>query len=556
MRESNKNTQGVTFSGRIITKEERRWVFIWSAVIVFVTCIPVIVAWVQTPEGWYYTGLLLNPGDSNTYLAKMRQGFDGKWLMSIAHTSEPHNPTFLHPFYLLLGHFARVFQLQLGFTFQFFRAITSYILLLVLYLFCALFWQEQIKRRIAFFYTIFASGFGWFLAFFDIPSSDLAVPESVTFLTLLSSPHFSLSLSLIIINLIWGAKSLLNRSWTSAIFLGFGQLILLYIHPHDIVITFLTLGIYFLSGWLIYKQWHWKISRYLILGWIICIPGIIHNLTLFTRDGLWRLWVTQEHPEVPAPVFFVSGYGLFTILAICGLVVIFLFENNRKQRVFQIVAIWVLFIILIIYLPIQSISSVQVRLPKGLQIPIIFLGIEAIFYFDHKLWGNKFVTSKYWIPLLIFFSLSNILIFSGTFWRMKTPEIPWFYTTDDIDVMHWLEQNGTDEDIVLSLEWTGNHIPTQANVHVYVGHLYETIDYYEKLETAQIFFEEEMTEDEAWCFLRINGIDWVFIGSQEIETPFLPDQKPYLLKSFSAGESAIYYVTRPPSTLQCNAPTR
>jgi hypothetical protein len=207
------------------------------------------------------------------------------------------------------------------------------------------------------------------------------------------------------------------------------------------------------------------------------------------------------------------------------------------------------------FTPIPILEAMQVRFSEGLQIPVIFLAVETLFYFEKKYLRRKNFKLRFWALLLIFFSLSNLLIFTSTFWRIRTPEAPWFYKTNEIEVMRWLGKNSTEDEVVLSLEWSGNHIPTQANIHVYVGQLFATINYHEKRKNAEEFYGEEMTEEEAWCFLYVNGIDWVFIGSQELGTSFLPEQKPFLLKSFSAGESAIYRVIKPPSTLQCNAPT-
>ena len=72
-----------------ITGRERRWVWLWSALIVGLTCLPFLVAWQVAPTGTQYTGLLINHYDGESYYAKMQQGARGDWLFHLAFTPEP-----------------------------------------------------------------------------------------------------------------------------------------------------------------------------------------------------------------------------------------------------------------------------------------------------------------------------------------------------------------------------------------------------------------------------------------------------------------------------------
>jgi hypothetical protein len=44
-----------------ISVREWRWVLIWAAVILAVTCVPYLVAWVASPPGYQFSGILVNP---------------------------------------------------------------------------------------------------------------------------------------------------------------------------------------------------------------------------------------------------------------------------------------------------------------------------------------------------------------------------------------------------------------------------------------------------------------------------------------------------------------
>ena len=51
-----------------------------------------------TAPGLSFTGILMNPEDSQTYFAKMLQGYNGRFLYTIPFTPEPHDPAFVGVF--------------------------------------------------------------------------------------------------------------------------------------------------------------------------------------------------------------------------------------------------------------------------------------------------------------------------------------------------------------------------------------------------------------------------------------------------------------------------
>ena len=61
----------------MIGKDEQRWTVIWVILLVGVTVLPHLIAYLATPEDLFFTGFLSNPEDGHTYLAKMRQGWRG-----------------------------------------------------------------------------------------------------------------------------------------------------------------------------------------------------------------------------------------------------------------------------------------------------------------------------------------------------------------------------------------------------------------------------------------------------------------------------------------------
>jgi hypothetical protein len=527
-----------------ITPAEWRWLLLGSCFIVLLTSLPAMVAWQQTPEHLAYTGQVLSPADGNTYLNKMRQGFNGQWLFSIAYTAEPHQAAFLHPYYLWLGHLCRWLNLPLEAAFQLFRAVNSGLLLLVVYLFIAMLWPEPARRRLAFLFVAGTAGLGWLMIFFNQNTTDLKVPESITFTTMLTNPHFPLATTFMIISLMTGMLALHRRSWVYAGLCGLAQTVLIFLHPYDIVVTGLTLALYFLLGWQRHGWWSWRAATYLGVSGLICLPALWHNVNLYTLPGVWRLWQTQAPPPTPPPLAFVLGYGFLLVLAIIGGYRL-LYSTAPGDQPAQILVLWAGGVFLLMFTPIPLLQAIQVRFSEGLHIPIALLAAQGVITIFPIRPPALIPPAKLWLPLLIFLSLSNGLVLASALWRVATPEAPWFYRRDEIAVMRWLETHRQPNEVVLSLNWSGNYLPAQANVHVYVGHLYETIAYQEKVERSQAFFDNRLSAAESRAFLEENGIDWVFVGQQEAATPFAPERYPYLSRTFTQGTSALYRVNLP-----------
>ena len=91
-----------------ILMRELRWALAWAGVILAVSCVPYLIAWAATPSGYQFGGILVNPFDGYSYLAKMRQGWLGSWQFHLTYTPEPHEGAYVFLFYLALGHVAEL----------------------------------------------------------------------------------------------------------------------------------------------------------------------------------------------------------------------------------------------------------------------------------------------------------------------------------------------------------------------------------------------------------------------------------------------------------------
>ncbi|MFN3308322.1 MAG: hypothetical protein ACK44E_03855 [Anaerolineales bacterium] len=76
---------------------------IWIAILFLsVTQAPYLYAASQSDQTFIFGGFLFNPLDGNTYLSKMRQGWEGNWLFMLTYSPEKNQAAFLFVFYFLL----------------------------------------------------------------------------------------------------------------------------------------------------------------------------------------------------------------------------------------------------------------------------------------------------------------------------------------------------------------------------------------------------------------------------------------------------------------------
>ena len=56
---------------------------------------PALYASQNAPAGYEFAGFTYNAIDGNSYLAKMRQGWEGEWKFTLPYTSDPGEGTYL-----------------------------------------------------------------------------------------------------------------------------------------------------------------------------------------------------------------------------------------------------------------------------------------------------------------------------------------------------------------------------------------------------------------------------------------------------------------------------
>src|SRR5258708_8841121 len=165
-----------------ISPSEWRWVIIFSGILVAVTLLPYARAFASnTPVvSWQFMGILPNPIDNATYLAKIGEGARGDWLFTLPYTPEmgaQNSGAAINEFYLLLGHISSVTGLSWLLMFHVSRLVTGFAMYLSLYHLGSAIWSRLRPRRL--FFRLFGGGsrVGLLYIFLVIRSGQFSPPH-------------------------------------------------------------------------------------------------------------------------------------------------------------------------------------------------------------------------------------------------------------------------------------------------------------------------------------------------------------------------------------------
>jgi hypothetical protein len=485
-----------------ISPKEWRWALAWALVIVAVSCLPYLVAWIATPAGYRFGGILVNPLDGNSYLAKMRQGWAGSWQFHLTYTPEPHAGAYVYLFYLGLGHLARWTGLPLLAVYHGARVLTGLVLLLMVYAFAAHLTGDLRERRLAFALAGTTAGLGWLGAALGTSPIDLSVPEAFAFFSLLTNPHFPLVLALmlaVVMGVVWPAAGL--RRWGAP---GLASLALATIQPFPLVPLFVTMALYLLMrGWLD-RTWPRPELVAAASAAAFSIPPLLYDAWVYITNPAFSAWAAQNVTPAPPVWDLVLGCGLVGLLAVAGGIAV---ARGRDRGGLALLA-WSVGTLVLVYVP----FALQRRFLTGLGLPLAMLAALGV---------SRWLAGRLAALLVGFSALGNlflllILTFGTTAGRQQQPALfaRLYMSQDEAAAMQWLLTNAPDE-VVLAAPRTGMLLPGWAGVRVFAGHPFETIDAKAKQAQAEACFRGELSPAE-WQALREQyRIRYVFVGPAE-----------------------------------------
>jgi len=506
-----------------MNRTERRWIITVALVLLIAGNLPYLAATVARPEGYLFTGLLVNPLDGHSYIAKMRQGLAGSWRFRLAFTPETHPGAYLFLAHIALGHLARWTSLPLIVVYHGARILAGMFLLAVLYAFVAMYEESRERRRMAFLIAATSAGLGWLVSpLTGRPSPDLWVPEAFVFYSLLANFHFPLSIALMLAIMVALARPGREPGVRETFFAVLASVGLGVLQPFAVIPVYAALSLRLvlrLIPWPLgvrRESLPWRATWCTAVAALIALAYPVYGLWAIRSDPLLSNWNAQNLTPSPPIWDWLVGFGLPALLALPGLVA----AARRRSEGDLLPPAWTLVAVTGMYTPL----TLQRRLSIGLQIPVALLATRG--------WWE--VIRPHLRPRLrpvaqaaiTGFSAVGNLFLVGMLIMAALAREPLFYISEaEWRAITWLREEGAPDAVVMCAPTTGMFIPAWAGQRVVYGHPFETVDAAQREARVTAFWSGAMSRAERERFLAENNVRYLFIGPEErtLGEPVIPE---------------------------------
>lgn len=504
--------------------------------------------------------------DYNFYLSRIRQGIEGRWLVTEKYYNQPHQASLFQIVYLYIGKFGNLFGLSVPLIYQLSRFSFGLSLLLLIAKYGSLFFKG---RQLILFFILAATAssfpvlvkvgnfyrFGNYMGWWSVidPLSRLTI-----------MPHILIGQGLLVY-LIFKFNDSVNVSLKKAVLLGVVGLIAGIIFPPTVIVVYMyliILGIIQLLDNLSLKiqlnEKKKKLMNFMlryaarnILFLVLTLPSFIYLSNAFKVQPWKALSVFDiEHRFIMPYKDYALALGPVLELGILGLVFVFI---KGKKSYYSPVA-WILAILFLFVIFEKVPEQSPLRFTEGLvQVPLAVLTT----YFLSLLWQKLMLRVPVGFLTGGIVTTGLLMMLSLVFWltdqayakRFGTWPVPLgaqlaYPVKEFMDGIFYLKDNTEKSEVVLGYISTGNYIPAYAGNYVYIGHANTPHEDKKEIIAAR-FFKTEMTTSEASDFLKKERISLIFFGPQERELSSISDlkEKYDFLKPIYNNAKVIIYKT-------------
>jgi hypothetical protein len=493
------------------TKYRQRRVVLAIALALLGIFVPYLIAWRISPDGTVFNGFLTNPLDGFTYLAKMRQGFDGNWLFQLPYTADPGEGSLLFLFYLALGHLSRLIHVPLILTYHAARVGFSLVFFIVLWLFFERVFKDRRLRFYAFLLSLFGSGLGWAaLLVLGRETIDFWVPEAFPLLSAYANPHFPLALSAfigaILLTYLRGRRAWWH--WPLAFLCGSTIGLVL---PFITIPLFLVLGIWVLwellqkRGWT-EAGWFGRGPLTLVVLFIGAFPWLAYDYWLSITHPIISAWNAQNLTPSPALLDTILGFGLVFAFALISL----FWRPWKSGRGCRLLVTWFVLGFVLLYAPLPF----QRRMSVALYVPMAGLTV----WWLGELAQSEQQFRRRFIPIFLFSLPTILLVMIAGLSGVATGEDMVLFTKAEREAYAWIKTNIPPGALILADPLHGNRLPAFAPVRVLYGHPFETPDAEFWEGEVESLLSWDGPPDEGLQRLKKLGVEYVLIESGDAES--------------------------------------
>lgn len=475
-----------------------------------VTAIPYLYAYAVQPSGHVFMGFFYLGDDANTYLAKMRQGWEGSWSWQNRYTTESSPAAYLFMFWLVLGHIAAVFSLPLIVVFHLARVAAAIALMAAAWLMICHFIEDRSARLFAFFFCAFGLGLGYVIQALGQPvifghqtdTLDWRMPELTAFYSVLALPHFAWSGVFAALGVALTLKAIQRGSLLLGVLAGLAWLGQASIHPQMPILMGGATAVALLlrpaapRGWIAAA-----------VAFAIPAPYIVYSYLAFVGNPEVQRWTFHSKnalpPESISLLFAIAPQLLLALTGLPGVM-------RRRSREDLFLVAWLVLLAAILYLP-NPAGDLRRRFLDGLYLPLVILGAKGMY--ETILPRLHSVRARALVP----FSYVSFATIGSAFLVLAPLAVAahaqYTVTTAVYDGLNWL--GGEPVGRVLAMPGVGLYVPAYSGDTVYVGHYDETFDYLNKTQTALAVLTGKSDLEQ---FISENHIRYV-VWTSDLPTP-------------------------------------
>jgi hypothetical protein len=529
---------------------EARWYLTVVGLMLLLTAIPTLLAYLQRHGGLGFVGMLWTPPDAAQYFAAMREGASsGSWLIHDHLTTEPHDPILMYVTYVALGKLAWALGIGHRLTYHLAEIGARGVLVLAVLLLAHAALPTRVERRIALILVLFGSGPFLVAAMlnavagrpFALSLESLWQPEFSTIVLLYTAPHMMLGVACSLLAvwaylLAWSGRARLGAILGIAATCAVGLTNAFSLIP-------LSVAAAGHLGLMCLRRRGLSSGPVLAAGAMLLAAGpfIAYNAVVFRNSAVWsQTYGAMTGMVSPNPLEVVLLLGGIAILAAPGLVA--LLRSGTPAQV--MVLVWVVSEAVLMYVPL----GVERRFALGLQPVLAIAAAPAVV----TVWGwirsAQFPGRSVFRPVfavLLSFALfgstlpihavvfgtalslteSSVLIGSTPERALRPFTSPWvvaFYPLPIEQAADWLARETGADDRLLAAPWTANVLAGSVDGRFYVAHGVATPDFERKAAEVLHVYQRSSAEQLA-AFMDVRRLRYVIYGPYEralgIDTP-------------------------------------
>ncbi len=529
-------------------KRVPRRVWLFAAALILVAQTPYLAGYLNTPPGGAFTGNAFEQTrvDYNSHLAKMQIGLRGGWRYRILFTPEEHPGIFIQPFYIALGHVARLTGLAPVSVYHLARTVFTLAMMIAIWAFVARFLPEDGTRWAALLLATVVGGLGWALYLVapaqaaDLAPIEFWLLDAYTFLAALTFPHFAASIALLLGFFLVLDRWLVAPDWRRIAWLTLGSLLLGWLQPFDLLLTGLVVGVLVL---LALAGRRLSLAQALMLAPVAAahLLAVGYHYVALESDPVWRAFAAQNLTLSPPPVYYLLGYCWLLVPAVVGGVRL----RRGAGAGLRLPVVWVLVTALLLYAPLPT----QRRFLLGVQVPLAALAAAGLEQ-GRQWWLRRGGTAGRWrwlfTAVLSFSALTHALFVLSAITSVTPTARPrLFLGADELAALAWLREQPP-ETVILAAFPSGGQAVAFSGRRAYLGHWIETPDFEARSQQVSAFFDPAaMSDAERLALLEGAGIDCVWHDdAARALGPWSPGEADFLRAAF-ASDSVTVYEVRP-----------